>query len=810
MPDLSKCLEAAVATGKINKQRADELTREIERHTGNLILRQGLSPEAAARTAQSSVLAAAQAKIKLAKRQKALQVIALHRLRQNIQSHPEGVGTGVMSTLVADITRKAGYENVDRRARAVTHELHRRFAEPMERLRTKTLGLTQDRELMRNMVRELFGVNTGNADAKLFAKAFSDTAEYARQRFNSAGGAIPKRSDWGMPQWHDAALVRKIPKNEWVETLIPLLDRSRMLDESGIPFSDMELRLALDSTYERIVSNGMSDLKPGTRGGSKLANRRQDSRFLVFKDGDAWLEYADRFGRPDLFSTLTDHLSGMAHDISLLEILGPNPDQAYKVMRDMARIDGVEGVRLKTMDNVYHVVSGKVDDTASVRGADISAAVRNWLTSARLGSAMLSAVSDLAFIRSTSAWTGLSSVSVLSRALSNLNPLNAEDRLFAVKLGLGAEAWATRALAANRFSEVTGAGWSARFADFTMRASGLSAWTDAAKKAFSMEFYEVLGSSARKGFDELDPMFKRELERFGFTVKDWELIRSTMPERYKELSYFSTENLLAREDIPLKLREELNNKIQGMVGELTLHAVPEPDARARALAIQGTSKGTLGGEAMRFVAQFKSFPISVILRHLYRGIYEDGAANKLSYLSGVIISSTVLGAVALQSKEISKGKDPRAMDSADFWGSAFLQGGGAGIYGDFLYAGMFGGSRFGQSLAENLLGPGVGLATDVARVSVGQFGDVLSDKDPKLAADMIRFTKSYLPGGSLWYGRLALERGIFDQLERLADPEAGAKFRAKQRKLMSDRGQRYWWRPGEISPDRGPQFSEGN
>ena len=56
------------------------------------------------------------------------------------------------------------------------------------------------------------------------------------------------------------------------------------------------------------------------------------------------------------------------------------------------------------------------------------------------------------------------------------------------------------------------------------------------------------------------------------------------------------------------------------------------------------------------------------------------------------ISMMVMGGLAYQMKEIAKGRDPIDITTPGFWGKAFAQSGGAGIFGDFLSADV---NRFG-------------------------------------------------------------------------------------------------------------------
>jgi hypothetical protein len=66
------------------------------------------------------------------------------------------------------------------------------------------------------------------------------------------------------------------------------------------------------------------------------------------------------------------------------------------------------------------------------------------------------------------------------------------------------------------------------------------------------------------------------------------------------------------------------------------------------------------------------------------------------------VTSTVLGYAAMTAKDMLKGKTPRDPKDPNTIIKAFTQGGGAGIYGDFLFGEY---NRFGQSPLETAAGP---------------------------------------------------------------------------------------------------------
>ena len=92
---------------------------------------------------------------------------------------------------------------------------------------------------MKNLVKEIFDEgSTDDISAREFAKSWKEVAEYLRKRFNAAGGMIPRRLDWGLPQQHSTVKVRKAGFEEWRNFIDDLLDLEKMIDhETGLPFN---------------------------------------------------------------------------------------------------------------------------------------------------------------------------------------------------------------------------------------------------------------------------------------------------------------------------------------------------------------------------------------------------------------------------------------------------------------------------------------------------------------------------------------------------------------------------------------------
>jgi hypothetical protein len=82
--------------------------------------------------------------------------------------------------------------------------------------------------------------------------------------------------------------------------------------------------------------------------------------------------------------------------------------------------------------------------------------------------------------------------------------------------------------------------------------------------------------------------------------------------------------------------------------------------------------------------------------------------------------------------------------------------------------------------------------------------ELVQGKDTKALPELVQFAKRTTPGSSIWWGRLVTERAIWDQLQKAVDPKAHSKWKRKTTDMQKNYGQKYWWKPGATSPQRGP------
>lgn len=862
---IKECLlgKGRTAGSGIDQERAQEFVRRIERAE---FAGEGQDEQTAAR----SVLDAATRETDLRRRRSLLQLARQLQIRDRILSvPPDKAGQAALSVLHFDETGEFAGDSVYLRAQAIENQVFGQMAEFFQEFRPRAAGLPdlaasvgrlpesaaqlarqpelagrlrertqaraaqrEERTGMRRVVRELFGESTGDTRAREIAQAIGGALNGLRERANLAGMNIGRLENFGLPQTHDRVAVAQDTAEEWRRFITPLLDHSRLLNSrTGQPLTGDELAQSLLQTRTQIVTDGLVDVQPGVNFAVRrsINTRRAESRELHFKSADAWLAYQQRYGSPDIFTHLVNHVRGLANDVGAMEIMGPNPDATMDFIKQTvtARQNigaaAAEGRGARPLlgrdfdgklERLYAVVTKSHLTTENEFWANFFGGVRNLRISVLLGSAFLSSITDVGFSALTSGYNRLNPFRVLGRQLRTFSTASVQDRKLALQAGITVDAWTSALGAQQRFmSDNIGPELTQRLADTVMRASFLTPWTDAGRIAFGHEFLFHTTSLRGTALADMQPAVRQRFERVGISADEWDLIRGVEPFRDPD----SDVEMLRPQDVingqPLgandpRGNQDLASKYHAMLLLETQFAVPSTTGKAAVATTAGAQRGSWVGEVFRNLGLFKSFPVTVFLMHL-RGRGYANAERALGarglYLGGMIASTGIMGALALQLRDVAAGKDPRPMTGSRFWGAAIMQGGGLGIMGDFLFSDV---NRFGGGIYTAIAGPVVGQAADVLRLTVGNIEELIQDGEARNAGpELIRFIRGLTPGGNIWYTRLALERGVWDFLLQQSDPDYSARFRRMIRRSERDMGQSFFARPGGGFPQRAPDLS---
>lgn len=707
--------------------------------------------------------------------------------------------------------------------------------------RTWVTGSTRNRARLDNVVREAFGEGAGDQAAAGFAKSWGQITEALRQRFNAAGGHIGKLENWGLPQHHDRRALLNAGMETWIERITPRLDPARMRNPlTGAPMLAADLRASLEYIFRNITADGWVEREPSMArfGVGMVANQRAEQRFLIFKNADAWLEYQAEFGGgADPFAAMMNHIRGMAEDIAAMEILGPNPrgmltwlqqltlqQAALRASGQAAHFPVVAELTSRRMaasgnwlttkgaedyarsavvltENMWDIYRGAAGAAVNQRTADAFGAVRSLNVASKLGGATLSAVTDLGFQKMARYFAGLPILGVWDDQVKAF----AASKRDAVRGGLILDSAANILHQEARWAgAMQGPEWSNYLADRVIASSGLAAWTQAGKHAFGLAIQGEFASRAGLPFAALPASMQRLFQRYGLSAADWDAIRGAAvgdPD-------FLTPAMVRSSGV-----ENLAERYLEMILQETEYAVPTGGLKAQAMSYGGLKRGVARDEVWRSAGQFKMFGLSVAMlqgQRIANEMIMNGFWRGAGYASALLITTTLFGALAIQLKELAKGRDPRDMNpmtDPKFWGHAVLQSGGLGIYGDFLFAET---NRMGGGLVRTLAGPTADVASGLLALGPGNMAQWVRGEKTNLGREVVRFLGQNTPGGSNWYLRLAYERVLLDALQRLADPDAHAAFRRKVQQQKRDYGNAFFWVPGETAPQRAPALLGGH
>lgn len=754
----------------------------------------------AATTAMKDLQADAARKVANVQRQ----ALATAATQQRVADLRANLGSGQSRALVEDINNTNLYadgvkrESVSRMIDLI-EAANSREGTSLGRRALMFLFDAQNPQMTKDLVTEIFAngkAGTGNAVAQTGARAWLDVIESLRQRFNAAGGDVGRLAYGYLPQPHDTARVRNAGVDAWAAKTMPLLDRSRYVREDGSRMSDVEVMDFLRAAHETIATDGLSKSEPGQmRGSGAKANRGSDSRQIHFKDGEAYSAYLTEFGRGSMYDAMVGHVGMMARDIALIERYGPNPEAQFRLQNDLAlRADqGVKRSFGNKPQAYWDLLTGKAGAPDSARLAQVGQDIRNIQTFGKLAGALLSSITDVGTLMVTAGYNRLGYWQTLKNVGKQASP---EVREFLTSHGLIAESllsdlnrWAGENIANN---------WSGRLANSTMRLSLMNVWTDSLRRGFSMTMMQGLAKLSQTKWADLTEWDRSHLGRKGITEADWDVVTRAQLTDFQGAKFLTPEAIAGSGD---PRSAEVTAKILGFITDESEYAIINPDLATRAIQTGGALQaGTVPGELARLTMQFKSFPIAMISRHWRRLLAGDkgldGApmlANKAAYGAALFLTTTALGAIAFQTKQIVQGKDPVDMTTPKFWARAAAQGGGAGFLGDIVLGDTTDDRSPLDSLSRLLMGPTFGSAADLWELTKGNVDELRAGKDTHAGAEALRFARSHTPYINLWYGRTALDHLLLHGIQENLSPGYLQRQRARHSK---DWGGTYWWEPG--------------
>jgi hypothetical protein len=667
------------------------------------------------------------------------------------------------------------------------------------------------------------------------ARVLGKWQEATRLEANAAGAAIGKEEGYITRQSHDAERIRGDGSAQafeaWRQVAMQRFDLDRMAAEQGIA-TPAGMASMLRNMWTNLASGNHLKAAPeevskaGFKGSANLAKKVSQERVIHFKTADDWFEYNQQFGNGNLRESIVAGLKHSADSTGLMQVLGTNPAAMFETVKtdlvEAAKASGnVEMVakltdKEKALSNYMAAVDGSMNVPGNATWARRAANVRSWEMLSKLGGMVLSQLNDLGVYASGARYQGRSFMSGMHEAVSGLgrNLSNEETRHLVASLGVVLDNAAGELGRVGSFGE---AGGMAKASQLFMKLNGSQWWTNHMRSSAAMGMSHHLALVADRTFDRLSPDFQRVLSTYGITAPEWNVLRQTaaknvdgkayiVPEAIHDITDDAVKGYVGQAASPAAIKDakaELETKLRNYISDQTSTLALEPGAKTRAMLLQGTRPGTVPGELMRFMMQFKSFTGAymqrVVGRELYgRGYEGDSLWGALTHGNGeamglaqLIVTSTLMGYASMSLKDLAKGRTPRdptesGADAAKIMLAAMVQGGGAGIYGDFLFGQA---NRTGSGTIESLGGP---VISGAGRV-IDLYHRALAGDD--VAARTFNEALNNTPFMNLFYARQALNYMVLYRMQESLNPGF---LQRMERQAEQSNAHGFLLRPSEV------------
>jgi len=323
---------------------------------------------------------------------------------------------------------------------------------------------------------------------------------------------------------------------------------------------------------------------------------------------------------------------------------------------------------------------------------------------------------------------------------------------------------------------------------------------DSARAAFKEMLANNLARNVGKAFDELQPHLRQMLGKYGFTPETWDLLRQhgelseangrkyMTPRAAGKLDEAAAEAHLRKQGVlnanssaddiereVIALRSDLADKLGSYYADAAAHSVVTPGAKERSVITGFGKRGSFSGELARYVGMFKMWPAAAMTQILGREIHMSLSSSERAFNIGALLAFSALGGyMRMTANDLATGRPVRNPMDPNTLLAAVAQGGGLGIYGDYLFGET---NRMGASIWSSALGP-VAADVEVGFKIYNRFRQDEFSNDPKtrekalqhMWPDLAHFAVKHIPAANLFYLKGALDYMLWYHLYEAASP----------------------------------------
>ena len=670
---------------------------------------------------------------------------------------------------------------------------------------------------------------TISANAQKIAEVFHPIRELAKLRQNEAGARIGNATDfvtstnWDQRQLRLAAgkgrsydeayqawKARDVPRMaaKTFDQVSPkegeTMDQARERFLRSV-FEATELGVHMAFMGDDAASSYTPMAFEGTR---NVARSLSHQRVVYWKSADDWLAHQREFGGGGtLVRQITNSLDIAGRNTGVMMIWGTNPtgnlntiirrvQEKYRTHENLERFNG-------ELDGLRHSL-GWLDGTNNIGlNADRARRVNYFMTLEGLshlgGVAITHLFSAPATFGSEMAHHGVSQLESLGNIVSATLTGRAEGEKAEIMADAGSYAHGFLLdIASHREAGDGLPGWVTQKAAQFMRLTGLPRTlerlqTDAVKSVLMTR----LGRDAGKEFGQLIPEQAQILSRYGIGAREWDLLRGVAPTELGGQRYISPSDSPkisdaaaalhlglgpdTRPDVAASamrsLRWDIGDRYLSYLNDAAEHAAVTPGVREKSLMLRNFAPGSVPWMAMRLFAQFKMWPIAFVNQVINREIasIKNLTPGRVVWNVGTLLTlATIGGSLRMALNDFAVGNPQRNWRDPVTLLAGLAQGGGLGIYGDFLFGEA---NRMGSGLAGTVMGP-AGSDLDRLATMASRFrADLRDNPDHAIRhiwPDLVHFLVGHVPFGNLIYLKGALDYLLWYHLYDTASPGGGS------------------------------------
>lgn len=664
--------------------------------------------------------------------------------------------------------------------------------------------------------------SSGNIQAEAAAKAIHPILNTIKDRMNALGAHIATALDYVAKTRHDPYKIRRAAGSSaasldeafaaWWSFTRGLLHEKTFA--GVVPTADQTMEAARTAFGRNVFDALITGIHMTTKGdrdegfvpyafeGTRnLARKASHDRTLFWKDPESWHDYVSKFGdQTSITDGVMRSISQGARSIALMDKFGTNPMANLRlIMRSIEEkyrgdADAVKKFSNKkqAVENVMAYLDGSANIPENFDWARIGQDIRTAYATFDLG--------GVGITHGTSIWVtvpselrhhGISRLEAVGQVAASLVKGRGDAERQEILADLGAYAdGLVRDVNANWQPDTPWPGRLSGMANTYMKYTGIHYVFDRTDAAVRSMLSHNLARNMSKTFADLNPLLQKMLSSYGINEPEWDLLRTATGLKVENGRAYLTPH----DAMNVDPTGSLTDKLSGYYSDTAAHSRVTPGARERANSWLGggTRRGSGAGEALRFLAQFKMWPVAAFDQLLRREIYMNTSAKTAAWgLGSMMALSAAAGYLRMSINDLALGNPLRNPLEPKTLLAGLAQGGGMGILGDFLFGEAMR-SRFGAGLIGTLGGPLVSDADSLIHI-YNQWLNGRADWN-----EIARFGVRHIPYANLVYVKGALDYLVLYHLYEAASP---GWWERSNRRLQKETGRTMTgYQPGEGVP----------